>query len=363
MTFVLRPAGRARAASAAGALVVTAGLFVAACAGGSTTNGAVRARAATSSSTTTTTSTSEAAAANSFVAVPRVARKLEPSVVTILTSEGLGSGVVWSADGLVVTDAHVVGSSKTVTVAFADGAQVHGTVQATDTVSDLAVVKADRSGITPATFDTDLPELGDLAVAIGSPLGFTNSVTAGVISGEGREIPGSAAQSQSLVDLIQTDAAVSPGNSGGALANGNAQVVGIVEAFIPPSEGAVSLGFAIPSATVVDVVKQLIATGKATHAFLGVSTTAVTPDIQQQLGLKQSSGAAVQQVASGGPAQHAGIMTGDVIVDFGGQTVNSPEDLLGAVRAHKPGDDVQVTYVRDGKKQTTSVTLADRPSQ
>ena len=142
---------------------------------------------------------------------------MQPSVVTIELADGsLGSGVVWSAGGLIVTDAHVVGTSTTAQVDFADGKQVKGTVKATDQIADLAVVQADRTGLTPAKFVTTLPQLGDLAVVIGSPLGFTNSVTAGVISGEGREIPGSATQTQSLVDLIQTDAAVSPGNSGGA---------------------------------------------------------------------------------------------------------------------------------------------------
>jgi S1-C subfamily serine protease len=344
--------------------IAVVALVAAGCAGGgSATSVGVRAKTAASTTTTSTTPKTGGGTVNSFAAVPRVARKLAPSVVTIQTADGLGSGVVWSADGLVVTDAHVVGTNHTVTVAFADGTQVNGTVQATDTVSDIAVVKADRSGITPAKFVTTLPALGDLAVVIGSPLGFTNSVTAGVISGEGREIPGSAAESQSLVDLIQTDAAVSPGNSGGALANGSAGVTGLVEAYIPPTQGAVSLGFAIPSATVVQVVKQLIATGKATHAYLGVATTAITPEIQQQLGLKESSGAAVQQVGAGSPAEKAGIQTGDVIVSFDGQPITSPEDLLAVLHKHQPGDQVQLTYSRNGTKHTVTVTLAERPSQ
>lgn len=314
--------------------------------------------------TTTTSSTTSPAALNSFAAVPRVAQKLQPSVVTIeLTDGSLGSGVVWAANGLIVTDADVVGTSKTVQVDFADGKQVKGTVKATDQVADLAVVQADRTGLTPAKFVTTLPHLGDLAVVIGSPLGFTNSVTAGVISGENREIPGSATQTQSLVDLIQTDAAVSPGNSGGALANGAAGVTGIVEAYIPPTQGAVSLGFAIPSSTVVDVVNQLVTTGKATHAYLGVASTAITPEIQQQLGLSTSKGVALQQVAANSPAACAGLQTGDVIVDIDGQPITSPEDLLAVLRKHQPADQITVTYIRNGEKKTANVTLADRPSQ
>jgi S1-C subfamily serine protease len=318
----------------------------------------------TRKTTATTVQSGSSASSNNFARVPVVATKLQPSVVTIETSEGLGSGVVWSAGGLVVTDAHVVGTNTSVQVDFADGQQVSGTVKATDDVTDLAVVQANRSGLTPAKFVTTLPNLGDLAVVIGSPLGFTNSVTAGVISGEGREIPGSAGQTQSLVNLIQTDAAVSPGNSGGALANGGAGVTGIVEAYIPPSEGAVSLGFAIPSATVVDTVKQLVATGKATHPYLGVAATAITPEIQQSLGLSQSTmGAALQQVASNSPAASAGLKAGDVIVSIDGHAIKSPEDLLTELRKHQPGDQIHVTYLRNGNQHTTTVTLADRPSQ
>jgi S1-C subfamily serine protease len=312
----------------------------------------------------TPTTTARASALNSFAAVPSVATKLQPSVVTIELSDGsLGSGVVWSSDGLIVTDAHVVGTNTTVQVDFADGKQVQGTVKATDQVTDLAVVQADRTGVTPAKFVTTLPQLGDLAVVIGSPLGFTNSVTAGVISGEGRQIPGSATQTQSLVNLIQTDAAVSPGNSGGALANGAAGVTGIVEAYIPPTEGAVSLGFAIPSATVVDTVKQLIATGKATHAYLGVVSTAITPEIQQQLGLSTTKGIALQEVANNSPAANAGLQTGDVITSIDGQAITSPEDLLTLLRKHQPGDKITITYVRNGQQHTTTATLTDRPAR
>jgi S1-C subfamily serine protease len=289
-------------------------------------------------------------------------RTLEPSVVTIETSDGLGSGVVWSADGTIVTDAHVVGSNTDVQVDFADGRQVKGTVTAKDTATDVAILKADRTGLTPATFETTLPGLGDLAVAVGSPLGFTNSVTAGVISGEGRSIPGSAGQTESLVDLVQTDAAVSPGNSGGALANGLGAVVGLVEAYIPPSQGAVSIGFAIPAGTVVDVVRQLIATGHATSAYLGIQAASLTPQIRQQLRTNRSSGVAVLAVQPGSPAQAAGLQPGDVIVSIDGKAVATAEDLIGILRRHKPRDRISVAYARgsDGQK-TVTVTLSARP--
>jgi serine protease DegQ len=348
-------------AGAALTLTAVVGVGYVATASGQPSSVAAAPRQATSTSATPTGGS--AAASDSFSQVPIVARKLRPSVVTIQTESGLGSGVVWSADGLIVTDAHVVGTSKSVQVVFVDGTQVNATVKATDDVTDLAVVQADRTGLTPAKFVTTLPQLGDLAVVIGSPLGFTNSVTAGVISGEDRAIPGSASQTQSLVGLIQTDAAVSPGNSGGALANGAAGVTGIVEAYIPPSAGAVSLGFAIPASTVVDIAKQLIANGKATHAYLGVASTAITPEIQQQLGLTTSKGVALQEVDANSPAAKAGLKSGDVIVDIDGQPITSPEDLLAVLRKHQPGDKITVTYIRDGQKATADVTLADRPSK
>ena len=319
-----------------------------------------------SSSTTmaaTSTNNSGAETMNDWSNIPAVAQRVAPSVVTIQTADGLGSGVVWSADGVIATDAHVVGTSKTVKVAFADGKQVDGTVLATDSVTDIAAVKAARTQLTPAKFRQPLPTLGDLAIAIGSPLGFTNSVTGGVVSGLGRSIPGSGSQTQSLVDLIQTDAAISPGNSGGALVDGDGQVVGLAEAYIPPSEGAVSLGFATPSHTVVDTMNQLLSKGSASHPYLGVTTASVTPDIQQQLGLTESSGAIVQTVAAGTPAADAGLQPGDVIVEADNKPVSSSEDLIAAIRGHAPGDTMQVTFVRNGSKQTATVKLAERPKQ
>jgi len=274
----------------------------------------------------------------------------------------LGSGVVFSSD-VIATDAHVLGTEKTVKIFFADGKQMDGTVIATDPVTDLAAVKSSRTGLPVAKFEESLPALGDLAIAIGSPLGFTNSVTSGVISGLGRTIPGSATQTQSLVDLIQTDAAISPGNSGGGIVDGEGKVIGLAEAYIPPSEGAVSLGFAIPAHTVVDVVNQLVQKGTVSHPYLGVSAIPITPEIQQQLGLQQSSGALIQEVGAGSPAEKAGIQSGDVIVAIDGKPVHIPEDLIAILRGHNPGDTVQIMLVRDGAQHTVTATLTERPAQ
>jgi len=298
---------------------------------------------------------------NDWSQIPAVAQRVGPSVVTIETPKSLGSGVVFSADGVVATNAHVVGADKAVKVYFADGKVVDGTVLATDPATDVAAVKASRTELPVAKFDESLPTLGDLAIAIGSPLGLTSSVTSGVISGLGRTIPGSAPDTPSLVDLIQTDAAISPGNSGGALVDGEGKVIGLSKAYIPPSEGAVSIGFAIPSHTVVDVMNQLVQKGTVSHPYLGVTTAPITPDLQQQLGLQQSSGALVQEVAPGSPAATAGIKPSDVIVAVDGKPIHIPEDLIAILRNHKPGDTVQVAFVRDNAQQTVAVTLTERP--
>ena len=147
--------------------------------------------------------------------IPSIVRKLEPSIVTVYVGQGLGSGIVYKADGVIVTNQHVVGDAKQVAVGFADGQRVAGQVLATDPVTDLAVVRVRRSGLPEARFETTLPAVGELAIALGSPLGFANTATAGIVSGLGRAIPAEGAQGQPLVDLIQTDAAISPGNSGG----------------------------------------------------------------------------------------------------------------------------------------------------
>jgi len=200
-------------------------------------------------------------------------------------------------------------------------------------------------------------------VAMGSPLGFQNTITAGIISGLHREIPGSAQQGiRSLVDLIQTDAAISPGNSGGALVNGRGQVVGINVAYIPPEQGAVAIGFAIPAATAVDVVGQLLKNGRATHSYLGIQPDQVTREVASQLGLNQARGVVVLEVVEGGPADRAGLRPGDVIVRMDDAAVDTVEDLFGELRQRKPSSQVRITYIRDGREQQATVTLADRPT-
>lgn len=294
--------------------------------------------------------------------IPSLVRQAEPSVVTVLTDSGLGSGIVYKADGTIITDAHVVAGAHQITVAFADGQQVSAKARAADKVSDVAVLQADRGGLTPATFEKSLPEVGALAVVIGSPLGFEATVTSGIISGLHRQIPGSASTGASLVDLIQTDAPISPGNSGGALMDGQGHVVGVSEAYIPPTTGAVALGFATPSATVVDVADQLLASGIAHHAYIGIQPRTLTPQIAQQLGVNRTNGVVVLAVETPSPAADAGIKPGDVITALNGQDTPTAESFIAALQPTKPGDKIQLTVQRGSTTQHVSVTVADRPA-
>lgn len=295
-----------------------------------------------------------------FGEIPDLVEEVAPSVVAVLTDDGQGSGVIWSADGTIVTNQHVVGTASDVTIAFADGRRIPGRVVATDEVVDLAVVETDRDGLPAADFEEDLPEVGELAVAIGTPLGFENTVTAGVISGLQRAIPGSAAQTQSLVDLIQTDAAISPGNSGGALVNAEGEVIGINVAYIPPQASAVSIGFAIPGGTVVSVVEDLVADGETEHPFFGVSVAAVTEELSQQLQVPTDEGVAVLEVAPGSPAADAGIQPGEVIVSLNDVAIATPEDLVAFVRTQDVGEEITAVIVGSNGRSVVRVELEER---
>lgn len=294
--------------------------------------------------------------------IPAIVENVQPSVVTVLTDGGVGSGVVFAAEGLILTNEHVVRGNTDVEVAFADGQRAAGTVKATDTVSDLALVETKRSGLPAAKFQTALPRVGELAVVIGSPLGFENTATAGIISGLHREIPGSAASSQSLVDLIQTDAAISPGNSGGAVVNSQGEVIGISEAYIPPQSGAVALGFAIPAAIAVRVAEELREDGTAEHAFMGIQLGDITSQIAARLGLKDTRGALVLSVVDGGPADGAGLRPGDLLTALDGKEVASPEGLLAELRSKSPDQTVKVSYRRGTESKETTVKLTARPA-
>jgi serine protease DegQ len=300
--------------------------------------------------------------------VPGIVREVEASVVTILTASGVGSGVVYKTDGTIVTDAHVVEDENkkpfdTVQVQFADGSRASADVLAVDDPADVGVIKAERGGLPAAAFSKAAPVVGQLAVVIGSPLGLAETVTAGIVSALHRNMPPSQEMPQGLLDLIQTDAPISPGNSGGAVVDVHAQVIGLSEAYLPPSSGAVAIGFVTPATTVTDVADQLLKTGAVRRAFLGVVPADITPQIAQRFDLSTTKGALVIQLSPNGPAAAAGMRAGDIITQFADTKVTTVTDLLAAIRKSKPGDRVQVTVVRDDKEITVTVTLGDTEHQ
>lgn len=297
-----------------------------------------------------------------FAQIPEVVREVEPSVVAVLTDIGQGSGVIWSADGLVVTNNHVVANTSRIELAFADGKRSPARVMATDPLTDLAILETERRSLPAAEFATALPVVGELAIAVGTPLGFENTVTAGIVSGLHRSIPGAAVAAPALVDLIQTDAAISPGNSGGALVDAEGKVIGINVAYIPPLARAVSIGFAIPAPTVRDIVADLLDDGRASHPFFGMLPAQLTPQIARQLGVERDIGVLVLELVPGGPAEQAGSRPGDIVVAVEGKPVQTVEDFLGALRTRDPGEKLTVKISREGEETVLTVTLAERPT-
>lgn len=309
--------------------------------------------------------------ASAQLTTAEVAAKVQPSVVMIQGQTGEGSGVVLSEDGLILTNNHVVvGAGQgggQMTVKFSDGKTAKAGVVGTDPATDLAVIRAeDVSNLTKATLgDSDQLKVGDDVLAIGSPLGLDGSVTRGIVSALNRTLnlggeqrqqlpPGFGGQAQeqgtTLGDVIQTDASINPGNSGGALVNAAGQLVGINTAIASDAAGG-GVGFAIPVNTAKQVAEQLISTGKVSHAFLGVSVTDATGDVP---------GALIRQVTAGSPAAKAGLKEGDLITKIADTPVDSGDTVVGQVRGFKPGQQVKITYMRDGQSAETTVTLQEK---
>jgi putative serine protease PepD len=264
-----------------------------------------------------------------------------------------GSGFVYDAAGHVITNYHVVEGATSLTVTFADGSTYDATVVGSDPSTDLAVIKVDAPSdeLHPlALGDSGDVAVGDGVVAIGSPYGLEETVTSGIVSALGRTIE--STNGYSITGTIQTDAAINHGNSGGPLFNLRGQVIGVNSQIESESGGNTGVGFAIPSNTVRPVVDQLIAGGQVEHAYLGVSLQATT----------DSSGAQIGSVTGGSPAAKAGLRAGDVVTALDGDTVDSADALSAAVSSKSPGDEVSVTYTRNGDSHTVQVTLGTRPS-
>jgi putative serine protease PepD len=271
------------------------------------------------------------------------------------TGTATGSGFVVSADGYVVTNAHVVDGATAVKVKIGDGKTLDARVVGEDTSTDLALLKVNASGLTPLTLgDSSAVQVGDPAYAIGNPYGLDRTLTTGVISALQRQI--SSPSGYTINDVLQTDAAINPGNSGGPLFNTAGQVIGVNSQIETSGSGAdgqggnVGIGFAIPSNTVKSVVDQLMKSGKVAHAYLGVSSQ------------DGSGGAQIASVAGGSPAARAGVQPGDVITSIDGKPVDGASALTSVVDAHKPGDTVQLVVERNGGRQTLHVKLGQRPN-
>ena len=344
------------------AIAIAAALLGTACTAPATDTAASGSGSARTAEPTTTASTAPAGG------VTAAAARLTPSVVTVNTRTpeggGNGSGVVYRDGGFLITNEHVVRGASSISLTLADATQTAARLVAADPITDIAVLQAGRSGLPVARFATALPQVGQSVITVGSPLGFTNTVSAGIISGLGRAIPGAAAAgNQALVDLIQTDAAISPGNSGGALADLTGAVIGINEAYISPQAGAVDLGFAIPAATALDVAEELRTSGRARHAFTGLTPATVTADIARDFDLPITSGVLATQVTADGPADRAGITPGAIITELADQPTPTVEAFLGALRRLEPRQAVAVIFLPPGQRspQTGTITLAERP--
>ncbi len=315
--------------------------------------------------------------------VADVAERVSPSVVSILTEsqaslgfrsytqQGAGTGIIISESGYVLTNRHVVADANKVDVVLADGTSYEGVkVVGVDPANDIAFLKIEGSkNLKPAAIgDSSQVEVGEKVVAIGNALGqYQTSVTSGIISGLGRPLvagDGTGGETEQLSNLLQTDAAINPGNSGGPLVNLNGEVIGINTAIDQEAEG---IGFAIPINDAKGLIKSVTTTGKLSRAFLGVAHIGITSELVKEYNLQAKHGAYIvnesrDAVTPGSPAAKAGLRAGDIITKVDNKKIDANHPLLSAISEHQPGDKVSVTYLRDGKEVTVSVTLATYPS-
>ncbi|MDQ1610799.1 MAG: serine protease Do [Pyrinomonadaceae bacterium] len=272
--------------------------------------------------------------------------------------EGLGSGVIVTADGYLLTNHHVVDGADEIRVELGDRRVLTAKVVGSDPPSDLAVLKIDASNLPVLPLgDSDKVRVGDMALAIGNPLGIGQTVTAGIISAKERTTSGVG--DGSFANFIQTDAPINRGNSGGALINTNGELIGINSQILSPTGGSIGIGFAIPSNMAKGVMEQLVKSGKVRRGQLGVQIQEVTSDIAASLDLKEVRGVIVGAVTAGSAAERAGLKQGDVITAVGGTAVNDVNSLRNRIASTAPGTDVSLTVVRDGREQQLKATLGE----
>jgi putative serine protease PepD len=313
-------------------------------------------------------------AATTGLAISEIYERTQEGVVEISGggtfgggAQSQGSGFVYDDEGHIVTNQHVVAGASRITVRFSDGSTRNARVVGTDPSTDLAVIKvnAPASALTALRLgDSSKVRVGDSVVALGSPFGLEGSITSGIVSALHRQM--TAPNNFTILDSIQTDAAINHGNSGGPLLDSRGRVIGVNAQIESESGGSDGVGFAIPSNTVRAIVSQIVETGEAEHAYLGVEMVP-TPD-----------GVAITNVLDGTPADRAGLKEatgtrtvdgeripsgGDVIVEFDGVPIETSAELQSAVDAHRPGDEVEVVVVRDGDRRTVDITLDERPER
>jgi serine protease Do len=272
--------------------------------------------------------------------------------------KSLGSGVIVDPSGIVLTNAHVVERATEIEVVTADGKKHRAKVVGVDRRTDLAVLKLQGGGPYHAATlgDSDKLKVGDWVLAIGSPFGLQQTVTAGIISAKGRSI------GQGLFDdFLQTDAAINPGNSGGPLVNMSGEVVGINSAILSRSGGNVGIGFSIPVNMAKRIYTELAARGKVTRGWLGVSIQPLTPELAKGFGLREAKGVLISDVVQDSPAERAGIAAGDIVTEFDKKKVDTPQDLQKAVAATAPGKGVPVKVWRDKTEKTLEIKIGETP--
>lgn len=272
--------------------------------------------------------------------------------------EGLGSGVIVSPDGYVLTNSHVVKGADTIKVTLGDGRDLTAKVVGTDPQTDLAVIKIDAKELPAITFaDSDHVEVGDRVLAVGNPFGIGQTVTSGMVSGLGR-----ATMGLDYEDFIQTDAAINPGNSGGALVDGEGRLVGVNTAILSRTGGFQGIGFAIPANLARNVMEQLVSKGKVVRGYLGVTMQDINAELADQFKLSTRAGALVADVVPDSPAEKAGLKGGDVITEFDGKPVADSRHLKLAVANFAPGQKVSAKILHENKKVDVQFTVAARPS-
>lgn len=270
---------------------------------------------------------------------------------------GEGSGVIVDGKGYILTNYHVVAGAEKITIHLFDGRELKGTVRGTDPRTDLAVVRVETTDLPVAVLgDSDKIQVGEWAIAVGSPFGLEETVTVGVISAKGRSGLGTG----TYEDFLQTDASINPGNSGGPLVNIDGDVIGINAMIIQPGQG---IGFAIPINLAKTIMLELIKTGKVIRPWIGIGLQDITPDLMKFFNLKEKEGALISQVYSGSPAEQVGLKVGDVVIEVDGVKIANSQDVVREVLKKKVGQKVNFVALREGKRTPISVTTAQMPEK